>query len=1073
MINFIKSPLFRISFSMMMLVISLLLASDFLGLFPKHDSNALTERKFIAETLAVHVAMELEQENDEKISELLRTTVTRNALVASVAVRRADGTFVDSYGSHQQNWNLEPTDRSTPTHVQVPLYEGDQQIATVEIRYQSSSAGQNLIDRRASFASVVIFVSISGFGAFCVFLKRTLRELDPDAVIPERVRKALDTLAEGLLIVNRDGEIVFSNAAFATTTGKDASELAGKNCNSLEWELTNTDELPWLPLLRGGEIDGSASIRLNTGYQQVSTFTVNATPIVARADEIRGALVTFNDVTEVEIKNAELRNALVKLEKSKQEITRQNEELEYLATRDPLTGSLNRRSFFNGFETLYEQSKLNHTELTCFMTDIDHFKSVNDTHGHGVGDEVIKYLANVLSNFARPNDLVGRFGGEEFCVVMPATSINTAMEIAEQVRETIAKGENTSFGDKCKITASFGVSSINAGSKKPNDMVEQADKALYHSKQNGRNQVTRYSQSIDDSVSGTAETLTAAPAPQAPVQSTPAIQQSVPILATGKQKQNEAKERSNVDELVAKALANNSGSVPVLAVRDPKKRPDSTPDVNSFDTTPEYGSLRLDRTLLIDRIEQALNIATKNSRHVGILLITIDALQRINDTLGFSVNEKLYRKINSRLHSTLRNPDLAQLLGKEDQSFSITRYGDTEICLTLHNIKQVMDFNEIQDRIMESFNRTITVDGHEVYVALDTGISVYPNHGTDADGLIRSASIAMRKARDTDGQNSFVYFSPEMNEESRKLIRLETELHQALTRGELFVAYQPKVDLRSGEIVAMEALVRWRHPEFGIVSPGDFIPVAEKTGLINEMSAWITRVVCAQISMWQQIGHSQVSVAVNISPIELRNENFADTILNAIREFDIPPSKLELEITESLVMEDMDQATRTLERLDRHGVEISIDDFGTGYASLSYLKLFPISKVKIDRSFVSDFAQNPADARIVSGVIAMSHSLGVRVICEGVEEESQLRFLQDHHCDQVQGNLLSLPLTRQDATRLLSDPRNIQRIVRDYDVTDLGLTALTSAGTQTVITGVLNAFPTEESEQKVPTGAVL
>jgi EAL domain-containing protein (putative c-di-GMP-specific phosphodiesterase class I) len=376
-----------------------------------------------------------------------------------------------------------------------------------------------------------------------------------------------------------------------------------------------------------------------------------------------------------------------------------------------------------------------------------------------------------------------------------------------------------------------------------------------------------------------------------------------------------------------------------------------------------------------------------------------------------------------------------------------------------------MDFNEIQDRILDSFDQTITVDGHEVYVALDTGISVFPNHGTDADGLIRSASIAMRKARDTDGQNSFVYFSPEMNDESRKLIRLETELHQALSRNELFVAYQPKVDLRSGEIVAMEALVRWRHPEFGIVSPGDFIPVAEKTGLINEISAWITRVVCAQISMWHQAGHNDISVAINISPIELRNANFADTILNAIREFDIPPKNLEVEITESLVMEDMNQATKTLERLDRHGVEISIDDFGTGFASLSYLKLFPISKVKIDRSFVSDFAVNPADARIVSGVIAMSHSLGVKVVCEGVEEEAQLRFLQDHHCDQVQGNLLSLPLKRQDATKLLSDPRKVQKIIRDYNVNEFGLSATTGAGTQTVITGVLNLFPDDERDK--------
>ena len=266
-----------------------------------------------------------------------------------------------------------------------------------------------------------------------------------------------------------------------------------------------------------------------------------------------------------------------------------------------------------------------------------------------------------------------------------------------------------------------------------------------------------------------------------------------------------------------------------------------------------------------------------------------------------------------------------------------------------------------------------------------------------------------------------------------------------------------------------EALVRWRHPEFGIVSPGDFIPVAERTGLINEISAWITRVVCAQISMWRENGHSELSVAVNISPIEMRNENLAETILNATREFDIPTSRLEVEITESLIVEDMDLAIRTLEKLDRNGISISIDDFGTGFASLSYLKLFPISKVKIDRSFVSDFSKNPADARIVSGVIAMSHSLGVKVVCEGVEKEEQLRFLQDHHCDEVQGNLLSLPLQRQEATNLLANPRSIQKFVTSYNVSEIGLSAVTRAGTQTVITGVLNPYPDdfEEDDTKI------
>ena len=225
---------------MVMLVISLLLASEFLGLFPNSDNARLSERKFTVETLAVHVAMELDNsvgQGSDEISELLRSTVQRNSIVKSVAVRKGDGSLLDVYGSHDSNWTLKQGDRSTPTQVQVPLFEGKEQIASVEIRFAGLNEGMSLWERRASFPAVILFVALSGFFAFCMFLKRTLRELDPDAVIPERVKKALDTLAEGLLIVNRDGEIVFSNAEFAQTAGMASEDLAGKNCNELKLSL--------------------------------------------------------------------------------------------------------------------------------------------------------------------------------------------------------------------------------------------------------------------------------------------------------------------------------------------------------------------------------------------------------------------------------------------------------------------------------------------------------------------------------------------------------------------------------------------------------------------------------------------------------------------------------------------------------------------------------------------------------------------------------------------------------------------------------------------------------------------
>ena len=1065
---------------MVMLLISLLLASEFLGLFPDNTKSRLSERKFLVETLTVNVATQLDEINDQGstvISELLRTTVQRNNIVKSVAIRGSDGSLIESYGNHDKNWTLEPDARSTPTQVQFPLFKGERKIASVEVHFNKLNEGLSLIDRRASFPSVLIFVALSGFFTFSLFLKRILREMDPDAVIPERVKKALDTLAEGLLIINTDGEIVFSNAEFATTAGIASEDLAGQNCNTLKWQLEDNQTLPWNELLRGGEMPTGATVKLNTGFEQLSTFTVNATPIIASANEIRGALVTFNDITEVEIKNAELRNANSKLKDSQLEIKKQNKELEYLATRDPLTGSLNRRSFFTGFDSLFDEASKNGDELTCIMTDIDHFKSVNDTHGHGVGDDVIKYLADVLADHARPNDLVGRFGGEEFCVVLPETPINEAYTIAEKIRLTIEQGVNADFFDKCQITASFGVASLQFNPDTPSVMVEHADKALYVSKESGRNQVTNYSPEMDEEnanqpdadVDARPATTQAVVKPAVPIFAQPApVAKSDEAIQTDEvEAETPARQNKQIAPVMLKTepdtasipLFSDNKSSPVLQQSSPTGSVAATDETatTSGDVSSGSAPLRLNRNLLLDRLSQSIQSASKNNNQVGFFMITIEALHRVNDVLGFSISKKLYAEIANRLKSTLK-ADTELLANTGDQAISVSRYGDTEICLTIHNVDGQKHIERIYQQILDAFDQTFSVDGHEIYTALDIGVSIFPEHGDNADQLIRRASIAMREAEEEAGQNNICHFHESMDTVSRRLITLETALHQALKRNELFVVYQPKVDLETGEIVSMEALIRWRHPEMGIITPGEFIPVAETTGLINDISAWVTRVVCAQLSIWHEAGHTDLTVSVNVSPAEMKNEFLAHNILGSIKEFGIQASALEVEITESMAMRDMDKAVRTLDKLANAGVEISIDDFGTGYASLSYLKQLPIGKLKIDRLFIADLAKNPSDARIVSGVIAMSHSLGMTVVCEGIEEVEQLRFLQDNHCDQVQGNLLSLPLQYQEATKLLADPRRIRRLVTEYKVSELGFSSNAAAG-PAMLTGVLNEFP--------------
>jgi diguanylate cyclase (GGDEF)-like protein/PAS domain S-box-containing protein len=408
------------------------------------------------------------------------------------------------------------------------------------------------------------------------------------------------------------------------------------------------------------------------------------------------------------------------------------------------------------------------------------------------------------------------------------------------------------------------------------------------------------------------------------------------------------------------------------------------------------------RTLLLDRLAHALAGARRRKDKVALLFLDLDRFKDINDAFGHSLGDLLLQEVAKRLERCVREQDTVARL-------NVARLNGDEFLIVLTGVNDISDAAVAAKRFMETMTVEFAVQGHSLSMTCCLGISIFPEHGADGETLIKNADAAMYCAKDR-GRNNFQFFTEDMNAQIVERLTLESSLRLALERKEFFLVYQPQMDIGTGKITGLEALLRWQHPDLGLVPPDKFIPIAEKSDLILPIGEWVLRTACAQARKWHDEGLGAVPVAVNVSAVQFRQENFSKLIGSVLLETGIASQCLELELTESLLLSDAVVTLSVLQDLKAMGLKLAIDDFGTGYSSLSYLKRFPINKLKIDRSFIRDVAVNPDDSAITTAIIAMAKQLKLKVIAEAVEDEAQLLFLRENHCDEIQGYYFCKPL---------------------------------------------------------------
>lgn len=410
--------------------------------------------------------------------------------------------------------------------------------------------------------------------------------------------------------------------------------------------------------------------------------------------------------------------------------------------------------------------------------------------------------------------------------------------------------------------------------------------------------------------------------------------------------------------------------------------------------------------------------ARRAKESMAVMFLDLDRFKRINDTLGHAAGDVLLQEAASRLRKCVRQSDF---IGRDGDGprHDIARLDGDEFTVNLEDLREPEDAAKVAERILHEMEKPFHIAGQELIVTVSIGIAIYPVNGQDADTLLKNADVALYQAK-ASGKNAYKFFAQEMNAAALERLSLESELKYALERNEFILHYQPKINIDSGRIVGVEALIRWRHPTRGMVPPGLFIGVAEETGLIVPIGEWVLKTACRQLAAWRKANLPEITVAVNLGSPSFRSGLLVNDVATVLRTFDLPPELLQLEVTETMLMQDAEATIRTLAELHELGVKLSIDDFGTGHSSLAYLRRFRIDQLKIDRSFIAQMTESPADAAIAAAIVLFSQKLNLEVVAEGVETAAQETMLRQQGCYLLQGYYFSKPVEPERLPELLN-----------------------------------------------------